>query len=315
VQPFPAMAGPARRLVLALALLWAAGLGACGGDESGSGGQPRGDAPAVPWLDPAGDFPVVGSLAVNPADATLWMATNTGLFRVPRGSGRPQRVTGTLTTPDGTGRISEQLVVRFTGPDQLLGSGHPAADETGLPTALGLIRSSDAGRSWTSVSELGSADFHVIERPRDRIVGALSGQSQVRVSDDEGRTWSTRAAPGPLIDLAVDPESADRWVGTTADGVFVSRDGGGSWRPVDPTPNSYLVWPAADALYRLDPGGPLKRSRDGGRRWEDVGNTGGEPQALTAPDPATLYAALIDGTVKRSADGGRSWTTEVAPPQ
>jgi hypothetical protein len=134
------------------------------------------------------------------------------------------------------------------------------------------------------------------------------------VSEDAGRTWTTRAAPGALIDLAVDPAAPDRWAGTTADGVFVSGDGGGTWRPVDPTPNSYLAWPAPDALYRLDPGGPLKRSRDGGRRWEDVGDTGGEPQGLTAPDPDNLYAILIDGSVKRSADGGRSWTTHVAPP-
>jgi hypothetical protein len=313
VQPFPAMSWPARRVLLALALA-AAGLGACGGDESRNGGQARADALAVPWLDPDGEFPVVGALDVNPADDTLWMATNTGLFRVPQGARRPQRVTGTLTTPDGAGQISGQLVVQFTGPDELLGSGHPSADATGLPEALGLIRSNDAAKSWTSVSELGTADFHVIERPADRVVGALSGQSQVRVSEDDGRTWTTRAAPGALIDLAVDPEAPDRWVATTADGLYVSGDGGGTWRPVDPTPNSYLAWPAPEALYRLDPGGPLKRSRDGGRRWEDVGETGGEPQGLTAPDPDTLYAVLIDGAVKRSADGGRSWTTEVAPP-
>jgi photosystem II stability/assembly factor-like uncharacterized protein len=55
-----------------------------------------------------------------------------------------------------------------------------------------------------------------------------------------------------------------------------------------------LAWPAADVLLRLDPGG--------------------EPQALTAVDPRTLYAALLDGTVKRSTDGGSTWTDTVVPP-
>lgn len=68
------------------------------------------------------------------------------------------------------------------------------------------------------------------------------------------------------------------------------------------------------AYYRLDPGGPLMLSRDGGGRWEEVGSTGGEPQALVATDPMTLYAMLLDGTVKRSADGGRTWAVHVAPP-
>jgi photosystem II stability/assembly factor-like uncharacterized protein len=54
--------------------------------------------------------------------------------------------------------------------------------------------------------------------------------------------------------------------------------------------------------------------RDGGAGWEEVGSTGGEPQALVAADPMTLYAALIDGTVKRSGDGGRTWTDHVTPP-
>jgi hypothetical protein len=304
-----------RRLLVALLLVGAATSGACGSDAaSDRDGAAAGNRPAVPWLDRDGEFPVVGSLVVNPADDVLWMATNTGLFRVPDGAARPERVTGTLTTPGATGKISEQLVVQFTGPDELLGSGHPPAEETGLPAALGLIRSDDAAKSWTSVSELGGADFHVIEVSGNRIAGALSGQSQVYVSEDGGRTWTTRAAPMPLIDLAVDPEAPDRWTATTSDGVYVSDDAGGSWRPVDPTPNSYLAWPAADVLFRLDPGGPLKRSSDGGRRWEDVGDTGGEPQALTAADPETLYAVLLDGTVKRSADGGRRWTTVLSPP-
>jgi hypothetical protein len=304
-----------KRLVLWVLLVAAAAHGACGGGDDGreEAEADPGGALAVPWLDPQGEFPIVGSLSVNPADGALWMATNTGLFRIPEGASRPQQVTGTLTTANGSGRISEQLVVQFTGPDELLGSGHPPAEETGLPAALGLIRSDDAAKSWTPVSELGGADFHAIERSGDRIAGALSGLPQVFVSEDGGRTWTTRAAPDDLIDLAVDPEDADRWAATTADGVFVSADAGGTWRPVDATPNSYLAWPAADVLFRLDPGGPLKRSEDGGTRWEDVGDTGGEPHALAAVDPQTLYAALLDGTVKRYTDGGRTWTDTVLP--
>jgi len=306
------MAGAVGRLLLLLALLAAAGLCACGGGEDGAAAEQETPL-AVPWLDPDGEFPVVGSLAINPADAKLWMATNTGLFRVPGAGKAPVKVTGGLTTSDGAGEISAQLVVSFTGPDQLLGSGHPAPD-SGLPPALGLIRSDDAAKTWTSVSELGTADFHGIELSGDRLIGGLFGQAQVLVSGDDGRTWESRAAPGPLVDLEVNPDDASRWVATAADGVYVSRDEGGTWRPIDPKPNSYLAWPARDKLYRLDPGGPLMLSDDGGDRWKQVGSTGGEPQGIVAADEQTLYALLLDGTVKRSTDGGRSWTVYLAPP-
>jgi hypothetical protein len=300
----------ARLLLVALLVAASAVAGACGDEEAG-GEQPA--ELAVPWLDPDGEFPIVGSLAINPKDDTLWIASNTGLFRVPGEGEEPVQVTGTLKTPNGEGQISEQLVVRFVGPDEMLGSGHPPSDST-LPPALGLIRSDDAGKTWSSVSELGTADFHAIEPAEGRLIGGLFGQAQVLVSTDEGKTWEMRAAPRPLVDLEVSPEDPRLWIATTADGVYISRDEGGTWRAIDPTPNSYLAWPAQDRLYRHDPGGPMMLSTNAGESWKEVGSTSGEPQALVAADAMTLYAILIDGSVKQSADGGATWTDHVKPP-
>src|SRR5215204_2964058 len=100
-----------RGLVLGCVLLAAAMLGGCGGDDEGSvgDGQAGEEQLAVPWLDPDGEFPVVGALTVNTADGMLWMATNPGLFRIRECTSEPERVTATLTTPDGSGKISEQL--------------------------------------------------------------------------------------------------------------------------------------------------------------------------------------------------------------
>ncbi len=290
---------------MALVAVVAAVAGGCGGEEDDTSTAATSEL-AVPWVDPDGDPPIIGSLSVNPADDVLYMGTNTGLFRIAEGASEPEKVTGKLSTPDGNGKVSESLVVRFTGPDQALASGHPSAGEA-LPPQLGLIRTEDAGKTWSPVSELGTADFPAIEPSGDTLVAALFQQAQVLVSEDDGRTWETRAAPMPLVSLEVDPSDPRRWIGSTERGLFISRDAGGSWRPNDPIPNIRLAWAESGDLYRIDPGGPVQVSTDGGETWQERGTTGGEPQAMTV-DGETLYVALIDGTVKRSTDGGQSFT-------
>lgn len=292
---------------LTLAALLAAG---CGEDDAG-GQTTDPDELAVAWVDPDGEPPYIGSLSVNPADGALWMGSNTGLFRIAEGASKPEKVTGRLSTPDGDGNVSAALVAEFTGPDELVASGHPAEGEA-LPPALGLIRSEDAGKTWTSVSELGTADFHALELSQDQIVASLFGQAQVLTSADDGKKWATRTAPMPLVAIEVDPRDAKRWIASTERGIFLSVDGGETWRQRDPTPNSRFAWAEDGQLFRIDPGGDVKVSGDGGERWEHRGSTGGEPQALTVDEDGTLYAALLDGTIKTSDDGGATFTDLVA---
>ena len=296
---------------LALIALAATLLAGCGGDGNGTPtGNDTSDL-AVPWVDPDGDPPIVGGLSVNPADGALLMSTNTGMFRIAPGATKPERLTGTLETPSGSGKLSEALVTRFVEPDTLLGSGHPSAGES-LPPALGLIRSEDAGKTWTPVSELGKADFHAIETAGETIVGALFGQAQVFVSEDDGRTWTTKAAPLPIVAIEVDPSDARRWIASTQSGIFRTTDAGETWREVEPIPNVRFAWAEGSDLYRIDPGGDVKVSSDRGDSWKALGSTGGEPQALTIDSDGKLYAALLDGTVAVSDDGGQRFSAQIA---
>jgi hypothetical protein len=283
-------------LLAAVMALAGCGGGASANDESGASGR----------VDPDGDPPYVGSLSADPGDGRLYLATNRGLFMIAKGSRAAQKVSGTLRTEQGSGRVSEALVVRPTAPGRLLASGHPSGGGD-LPEALGLISSQDGGKTWSSLSELGTADFHAIELSRDRLVASMYGMAQVYVSGDGGRTFETRAAPLPLVDLEVDPGDPRRWVASAEDGVYTSADEGKTWRPRDPVPNSRFAWVEPDELYRLDPDGPVQRSSDGGAKWETVGRVDGEPGALAATD-GVLYAALLDGSIQESRDGGRSWS-------
>lgn len=282
-------------------------------DEETSAGSSEDAELAVPWIDPDRQPPAVSAVDTNPADDSLWLGTNTGLFRVPPEGGEPEKMTGTLSTRQfGEGEISQELAIRFQGPDRILASGHPPPDSS-LPPVLGLIRSDDAGKTWSEVSEVGRADFHALQLSGDALVAGLFGEAGINVSRDGGRTFETRTPPDPLVDLAVDPDDVRRWVATTATGSYVSGDEGKTWRQADPVPNSWLAWPASRDLYRIDPGGPVRHSTDGGKTWQERGSTGGEPQALGAAEPDRLHTILLDGTIKQSGDGGRTWTDLVTP--
>jgi hypothetical protein len=131
---------PLTRLIVALLLLpvvaFVSGCGASGGVAS------------VAADDPGPEH--VHALGVDPADGSLYVATHTGLYRMAPGSESAARVGD-----------QRQDIMGFvvTAPGIFLGSGHPDLRD-GLPPLLGLIESSDAGRSWQSVSLLGKADFH-----------------------------------------------------------------------------------------------------------------------------------------------------------
>ena len=214
---------------------------------------------------------------------------------------------GELTTPDATGPVSSNLVIRYAGPGDLLGSGHPEDAGSGLPENLGLMRSGDAGDTWEPVSALGDADFHLIQARGDRVVAVRAEEVDIQVSTDGGKTFDARTPPDMPLDVAFDPEDPKRMVVVTGQGTFSSADEGRSWRPRDPLPSEQLAWAAPDALYRADPGGLIKVSADGGATWKDRGNVGLSVNELAADDEGALYASVPGGEVHSSTDGGATW--------
>jgi hypothetical protein len=271
------------------------------GDSDDGGG-------AVPnLLEPRDPGPIhVHGLGINPADGALIIATHTGTYRVPHGEQVVARVGN-----------SRQDTMGFTvvGPNRFLGSGHPdpvAMREQGLPPHLGLIESTDAGRTWTPVSLLGEADFHILRSYGQRVYGFDSTNGRLLASNDGGRTWSRRPLPGPLVDLAAHPQRLSHLVAVTERGLIASMDAGRSWRALGGG-IGLLAWPAADRLLLVDGAGRVHVSDNQGKRWRPKGDIGGQPAAFLAQTTYELYVALHDGTVKGSTDGGESWEVRSAP--
>ena len=296
-----------RRFVLPTLALLALVPGCGGGDEAND----RAAEPdsAGPIVEDPGPIHVHG-LGINPKDGALFVATHTGLFRAPQGEPTAERVAD---------RYQDTMGFTVAGPDSFLGSGHPDGREK-LPPFLGLIRSTDAGRTWKEVSLMGQSDFHVLEAAGTRVYGSGSNyetrEAEFLVSDDGGKTWDRRSPPAGVLSLAISPDDPARVVaavqgGPADDGLYSSDDAGGAWRPLtDKT--GLLAWTESGLLFLVDAGGVVSRSGDGGESWEETGDIGGQPAAFEAAGD-DLYAALHDGTIKQSRDGGRTWSVRSRP--
>lgn len=238
----------------------------------------------------------VHGLGINPADGSLYVATHTGMFRMERGSDEEARVGD---------RLQDTMGFAVVGPDRFVGSGHPDLRDD-LPPLLGLIRSSDSGRSWEPVSLLGEADFHALLADGDQVTGYDATGNRVMVSRDGGATWQSTPAPAPIADIAAAPGAPGRLVATSGVGILASKDSGRTWRVLGGDA-VLLSWPARDTLYGFTAYGDVRLSRDGGRTWTDRGTLPGEVAAVTE-DGDRLIAALHDGGFTSSVDGGRTWT-------
>ncbi len=280
-----------QRVTLIAAALVIALLVSCGGEDP----QPRTAASAAS----SGAHEEIGHVhGLGTQGADLLIATHAGLWRADAGQTEPRSV--------GTARhdlmgFTTQTAKRF------LASGHPDPSDPELPGKLGLMVSRDAGRTWTNVSLLGKADFHVLQASGSRVYGAEG--SELQVSGDGGRTWRSSAAPGGLFSLAINPVNPKRFVASSEVGLIASSDSGETMRAISGGESraGLLTWPSEQRLYLVDADGTVSVSRNGGANWAQVGGIGGQPTAFISADGA-LYAALADGTVKVSADGGRSWT-------
>ncbi|MFE9031072.1 F510_1955 family glycosylhydrolase [Streptomyces iakyrus] len=277
---------PAALAATALALAFP--LAACSGsaDREGSTGTPAASGTTVSHIH---------GLGLDPADQRLYVATHEGVY-----------------TPDAKGKAalvgdSKDDFMGFTvaGDQTFYASGHPTSGGN-----KGLIKSTDAGRTWTSLSLSGESDFHALDFAHGTVYGYDSTDGRVRTTED-GVSWKNGARLEAL-DIAVSPTDPGVVLATTSEGVVRSGDGGGSFAPGQEPVMAFLSWPVKDALYGIDASGGLHRSTDRGSTWTKVATVpGGRPQALTAVGAEHVLVATQTG-VFESKDGGKTLKRRLA---
>ncbi len=167
-----------------------------------------------------------------------------------------------------------------------------------LDTQFGVLKSVDAGASWTSMKTgLGpglaqQAIFRMDLSSRDprRLIVSIADTSYF-LSEDGAANFSRPAAPtshGGIMKFDPSDPSGARIVGLSQTGTHVveSLDGGNSWKEIGRLPD--------EMLNNGDP------SRPTGVRPSDI--------EISRQDPRVMYLSGSSGTVYRSSDGGFSWS-------
>ncbi len=289
----PAASRARRSPMLArLAVAVAVGVLASGCASNTDGGSSQHDEPGSSIQ--TAELEHIHGLGIDPADGMLYAGSHYGLFRVPD-EGAPTRVSP----------IQDFMGFTVAGPNRFLASGHPGEGQDG-PSSVGLIESTDGGKSWQPLSLSGEADFHSLEVVAETVFGLNSMTGAFMVSID-GRDWQTRST-APIVDFAVNPTDTSEVVATSEQGPARSQDGGKTFQLLSGAPLLVLVdWATDGTLLGMAPDGAVHVSTDGGATWKARGRLAGAPEALHVQDADDVYVAA-GGAVWESTDGGNSFT-------
>ena len=183
-----------------------------------------------------------------------------------------------------------------------------------------------AAHGWTNTGPEGGWVLEVARHPKaGRVAYASSGYGLFR-STDGGASWTRRAGPCCLGDIAIDPQDPRTVYAVRAAEAYRSQDGGASWirlplgtasplsvaRVAVSTSMPETIYAVSSSWGRSD--ARLWSSADAGMTWVRAGriesSRGHDPVALLVDpvQPTTVYVWVGAKGVFRSDDGGKTWT-------
>jgi photosystem II stability/assembly factor-like uncharacterized protein len=179
-----------------------------------------------------------------------------------------------------------------------------------LPQPVGLIETTDGGRSWTPLSRQGESAFHALTTSD---AGILGFDGALRRSVD-GRTWEQLTIPAEPHSLSAAPDGTTV-LAATAQGPLRSADAGASWSPVAGAPLLQVVTWAGEGstAVRVDPGGRLWTSSDAGGSWQEGAVVGAAPNAVAADADTSRIVVVTEAGLLESIDGGATFTPRLVP--
>ena len=299
--------------VLVLGIVATLALSGCGQGAPPEPGSPAGAArpssPAgavVPSTPPAAGLPSgrpaaalpsshVHGVSRDPGSGRVNLATHEGLFVLQSDASWQQ-----------VGPVVDLMGFAVSGPGAFYSSGHPAAG-VDLPSPVGLMKSTDAGRTWTVLSRGGESDFHALTASS---AGVMGYDGALRTTKD-GKNWADGGLSVEPRALAAAPDGS-QVLATTGQGLLRSTDEGQTWAPAASAPPLFLIaWADSKTVVGVTTEGGLAVSADAGGSWKIGAAKLTSGQAVSASrDSAGVLEILVvtDTGVVQSRDNGATVT-------
>jgi len=249
--------------------------------------------PPEPKSVAAGTLPGehIHGISRDPGSGKVNLATHEGLF---------------VLQPDASwlqvGPTVDLMSFSISAPGTFYASGHPG-EGVDLPAPVGLIKSTDAGNTWSVLSLGGQSDFHALTASS---AGVMGFDGVLRVTAD-GKNWSEGGLSAEPRALASAPDGS-QVLATTDQGLLSSTDGGKTWAPLTSAPPLFLTaWADSKTVVGVTTQGGLAISTDAGLTWKADLATVTSGQALSASrDKAGVLEILVvtDTGVLQSRDEG-----------
>ncbi len=219
-----------------------------------------------------------------------------------------------LGTHEGLFRYVDAKTVQSMGPEKfdimglavsgkrLYASGHPGVGSK-LPEPVGLLLSTDSGKSWKKLGLQGEVDFHLLESASSDMYGVDSGSGDLLYSKNSGKSWVSRGK-NLLSSIAINPTKAGVALALREGKLISTQKSFTTMRAID----SALSFTSIDWLRNsllATSGKSLYRSGDQGMTWKKVSDF---PESLSTVTQSSKIIAVVSGnSIYKSINGGKTF--------